>query len=95
MNRTALAAAAAAVVSIGAACTQTIDAGSSRPHGPLPVDERNPVVLTNDGFDDNWQGEYAVLLADSGTLKLDAIIVSTSPGHADIEDNITGWRALV
>jgi len=95
MNRTALAAAAAAVVSIGAACTQTIDAGSSRPHGPLPVDERNPVVLTNDGFDDNWQGEYAVLLANSGTLKLDAIIVSTSPGHADIEANITGWRALV
>ena len=95
MNRTALVAAAAAVVSIGAACTQTIDAGSNRPHGRLPVDERNPVVLTNDGIDDNWQGEYAVLLANSGTLKLDAIIVSTSPGWADIEANISGWRALV
>ena len=61
----------------------------------IPVDERNPVVLTNDGIDDNWQGEYAVLLAASGVLKLDAIIVSTSPGWADVEANIRGWRALV
>jgi hypothetical protein len=95
MNRTTLVATAAAVVLTAAACTQTIDAGSSRPHGRLPVDERNPVVLTNDGIDDNWQGEYAVLLANSGALKLDAIIVSTSPGWANIEANITGWRALV
>ncbi len=91
----ALVAATAAVMSAAAACTQTIDAGSNRPHGRLPVDERNPVVLTNDGIDDNWQGEYALLLASSGVLKLDAIIVSTSPGWADVEANIRGWRALV
>ena len=42
MNRTALVAAAAAVVLTGGACTQTIDAGSNRPSGRLPVDERIP-----------------------------------------------------
>jgi hypothetical protein len=87
--------AALASAAIGAACTQTLDAGSNHPHGILPVDERNPVVLTNDGIDDNWQGEYAVLLANSGALKLAGIVVSTSPGWADIDVNVTGWRGLV
>jgi hypothetical protein len=89
------AAAAIALAVIAAGCTQALDAGSNRPHGLLPVDERNPVVLTNDGITDNWQGEYAVLLADSGVLKLDAIVVSTSPEWPDIDANIAGWRALV
>jgi hypothetical protein len=88
-------AAAAALTLTAAACTQTLDAGSNRPHGRLPVDERSPVVLTNDGINDNWQGEYALLLANSGTLKLDAIIVSTSPEWPDMEQNISGWRTLV
>jgi hypothetical protein len=87
--------AALASAAIGFGCTQTLDAGSNHPHGILPVDERNPVVLTNDGIDDNWQGEYAVLLANSGGLKLAGIVVSTSPEWTDIDVNITGWRALV
>jgi len=87
--------AALASVAIGAACTQTLDAGSNHPHGILPVDERNPVVLTNDGIDDNWQGEYAVLLANAGVLKVAGIVVSTSPPWPDIDVNITGWRGLV
>src|SRR6476620_5763573 len=88
-------AAAIAFVLIGAGCTETLDAGSDHPHGLLPVDERNPVVMTNDGSDDNWQGEYAVLLASSGVLKLDAIIISTTPVWPDIQTNIDAWRGLV
>src|SRR5262245_21785890 len=87
--------AALASVAIGAACTQTLDAGANHPHGILPVDERNPVVLANDGSDDNWQGEYAVLLAGAGVLKVAGIVVSTSPPWPDIDANITGWRGLV
>jgi hypothetical protein len=78
-----------------ASCAATRDLGSRVPHGRLPVDERNPVILTNDGISDNWQGEYAVLLANGGGPKLAGIIVSSSPVWQDIDTNITGWRGLV
>jgi hypothetical protein len=87
--------AAIAIALLGSGCTEAFDVGANRPHGLLPVDERNPVVLTNDGADDNWQGEYAVLLASAGELKLDSIVISTSPEWPDIETNIRGWRGLV
>jgi hypothetical protein len=80
---------------IGAGCTEVLDAGSNHPHGILPVDERNPVLLTNDGSDDNWQGEYAMLLASTGGLKLGGIVIGTSPPWPDIQTNIDGWRQLV
>jgi hypothetical protein len=88
-------AAAAALALFVAGCTQTFDAGSSRPHGRLPVDERNPVVLLNDGVFDNWQGEYAVLLANGGGPKLAGIVVGTSPPWPNLETNVNGWRRLV
>jgi hypothetical protein len=78
-----------------AGCTETYDAGASRPHGPLPVDERNPVLLFNDSQYDNWEGEYAVLLASSGGLSLDGIVVNTSPNATNIDDNLAGWRNLI
>jgi hypothetical protein len=78
-----------------ASCSESRDLGSRVPHGRLPVDERNPVILTNDGISDNWQGEYAVLLANAGGPKLAGIIVSSSPIWQDIDTNITGWRGLV
>jgi hypothetical protein len=77
------------------ACDERLDAGSSRPRGLLPVDERNPVILTNDGAYDNWDGEYAVLLANGGGAMLAGIIVSASPSWTDIDANIAGWRGLV
>ncbi|HEX2657184.1 MAG TPA: hypothetical protein VHU40_02885, partial [Polyangia bacterium] len=77
------------------ACTQVRDLGSTVPHGKLPVDERNPILLANDGAFDNWQGEYAILLASSGGPKLVGIVVNTSGPWPDIETNIAGWRALV
>jgi hypothetical protein len=88
-------AAATAIALAGLGCTQTLDAGSNHPHGQLPVDERNPVVLLNDGCYDNWQGEYAVLFANGAGLKIDGIVIGTSPEWPDIEANITGWRQLV
>ena len=78
-----------------AGCSEQLDAGSTRPRGLLPVDERNPVILTNDGAFDNWVGEYAVLLANGGGSELAAIVVSASPAWPKLEDNIAGWRGLV
>jgi hypothetical protein len=88
-------AAAVALIVAALGCTETRDLGSSIPHGRLPVDERNPILLLNDGPDDNWQGEYAVLLAHSGGPKLAGIVVNTSPNWQDIDANIAGWRGLV
>jgi len=78
-----------------AACTQTYDAGSNRPHGLLPVDERNPLVFLNDGAFDNWGTEYAVLLGHDGGPKLAGIVVGTSGPWPDLETNVAGVRELV
>jgi hypothetical protein len=78
-----------------AGCTETYDAGSNSPHGLLPVDERNPIVLVNDSESDNWQGEYALLLANGGGLKLKGIVVGTNPNSPILEDNLAEWRKLV
>jgi hypothetical protein len=86
----------AMVLALGVAgCTETLDAGADHSHGILPVDERNPVLMMNDGIDDNWQGEYAVLLASAGVLKLEGIVIGTSPEWPDIQTNIDGWRNLM
>ena len=82
-----------AVTAVG--CMETRDLGSTVPHGLLPVDERNPIVLLNDNAFDNWQGEYAILFANGGGPKLAAIIVNTSAPWPDINANIAGWRAMV
>jgi hypothetical protein len=84
-----------ALAVVATSCTETRNVGSSAPHGPLPVDERNPIMLVNDGADDNWQGEYAVLLANSTGPKLAGIVVNTSPNWQDIDANVAGWRGLV
>jgi hypothetical protein len=80
---------------VAMSCAQTRDLGSSVPRGKLPVDGRNPILLANDGAFDNWQGEYAVLLANAGGPKLAGIIVSASGPWPNIDVNIAGWRQLV
>lgn len=80
---------------VAGGCTTTFDAGSSRPRGRLPVDERNPIVLVNDGAGDNWQGEYAVLLANAGGPPLAGIVVNASVPWPDLDGNVAGWRDLV
>ena len=79
-----------ALVAIG--CTQTFDAGYDRPNGLLPVDERNPIILLNDGAYDNWSGEYAVLLANGGGSPLAGIIVDETSDWPDIQTNFGGYR---
>ncbi len=86
---------AAGVALAAAACGGTLDAGSDRPHGLLPVDERNPVLLDNDNTTDNWMGEYAVLLANSGRNPIAGIIASASPYFTDANANAAGWVRLV
>jgi hypothetical protein len=86
---------AAILLALWAGCTRPYDAGSTRPHGLLPVDERNPIILLNDSNYDNWQGEYAVLLANAQGPKLAGMIVCTSPNATDITANVADWRALV
>ena len=76
-------------------CTETYDAGANSPHGPLPVDERNPMVLVNDSESENWQGEYAILLANGGGARLVAIIVGTNSNSPELKDNLAPWRGLV
>ncbi len=84
---------ATAVVAGG--CTETLDAGYNRPSGLLPVDERNPVILLNDGAYDNWSGEYAILLANGGGSPLAGIIVDENSDWPDIQTNVGGYRDLV
>ena len=79
-----------------AGCGGTLDAGRDVPHNPLlPVDERNPVILLNDGWSDNWSGEYAVLLANSGGPPLAGIIVNADKFWRTLSDNAAGWTNLV
>ncbi len=78
------------------ACSGRLDAGGDSPRGLLPVDNRNPIVLCNDGPNDNWAGEYAALFASTGTLALAGIVIGTGPNDStNLDDNISGWRKMV
>jgi len=61
----------------------------------LPVDERNAVIVANDSATDNWTGEYAMLLANSGGPPLAGIIVSPSPYWPDLAANVAVWNDMV
>ena len=78
-----------------AGCGGNLDAGRDVPHGLLPVDERNPVILQNDGWSDNWSGEYAALLANAGGPPLVGIIASPSKYWPDATSTASGWMRLV
>ena len=72
-----------------------LDGGYDTPHGALPIDERNPVLLTNDGGHDNWDGEVAVALSGSGRATLLGFIVNESGYWPDINANLLEWNGLV
>src|SRR5262245_54567702 len=74
------------------ACGETLDAGTDQ---ELPVNAQNPVILSNDGVYDNWQGEYAMLLTRGGGSALAGIVVSTGGLWNDIDANFSGWQELV
>jgi hypothetical protein len=61
----------------------------------LPVDERNPVIVANDSATDNWTGEYAMLLANSGGPPLAGIIVNPSAYWPDLAANVNAWNDMI
>jgi hypothetical protein len=79
----------------GACGGGTLDAGRDRPHGLLPVDERNPVILYNDSNLDNWFGELAVLLANRGGPPLAGIIVTDSKYWNNLDMNAATWTDML
>jgi hypothetical protein len=72
-----------------------LDGGYDVPHGALPIDERNPVILTNDGGHDNWHGEMAVAFSAVGRTTLLGIIVNESNYWPDLNANLGDWNGLV
>jgi hypothetical protein len=78
------------------ACTAgTLDTGYDLPQGALPIDERNPLIVENDGGHDNWQGEYAIAFSAVGSLTLAGFIVNPSAQWPDIVANLKDWNGLV
>jgi hypothetical protein len=69
----------------------TLDAGHDVPHGPLPVDERNPMIVVNDSATDSWIGEYTFLLR----ARVAGLIVVASNYWPDLNANVAGWTKLV
>ena len=85
-----------AVLALGLfGCSGQLDAGFDSPHGALPVDERSAMVIVNDGPRDNWQAEYASVLASSGRVKWVGMVVNSSPIYPTLVENVTGFRSLV
>ena len=52
------------------------------------------MIIANDSVKDNWTGEYAMLLANSGGPPLAGIIVNPSPYWPDVAANVAGWDRL-
>ncbi len=77
------------------ACRGELDAGFDEPHGLLPVDERSPIIVVNDGALDNWQVEYAALLASARRAELVAVIVNKNAEYPSIETNVGNFRELI
>lgn len=69
--------------------------GEDAQRDKLPVTARSPIVLCNDGHVDNWQGEYALLLANTGGPPLAGIIINDSWPWPDLAENMAGWEELV
>jgi len=86
---------ATSLLSIAACSGGALDAGRDQLHGALPVDERNAVIVENDGGHDNWQGEFAIAFSAVGRLTLAGFIVNTSALWPDITANLNDWNGLV
>lgn len=77
------------------ACDGTLDAGHNVQRGQLPVGVRNPIVLVNDSWVDNWAGEDAVLLASNGGPTLVGLVVVASNYWPDLAANLSDGAAFV
>ncbi len=61
----------------------------------LPLREDSPIVICNDGHVDNWQGEYAILLANTDGPPLAGIIINDSWPWPELGENMAGWEQMV
>lgn len=85
-----------AVLAAGACGRGTLDAGNDVPHGPIPqVDERNPIIVSQDDWQADWLGELAILFASTGRSPIKGIIVNATPFWKDLEANVRGWRDML
>ncbi|HEY3494004.1 MAG TPA: hypothetical protein VGK73_04930 [Polyangiaceae bacterium] len=73
---------------------QTLDAGSDVSNGLLPIDQRNPIILSNDGTG-NWYGLYAILFSNAGGPDLAGITINASSYATDLSLNVAAWQELV
>jgi hypothetical protein len=80
---------------VAAACDATLDAGRNEQQGLLPVDARNPMVLINDAWTDNWAGEDALLFANNDGPTLVGLIVDASKYWPDLTANLNDCTAFV
>jgi hypothetical protein len=53
------------------------------------------VILANDSGTDNWFGEYAMLLANSGGPKLAGIIVNPSSYAPNLATSVAAWDQMI
>jgi len=81
-------------VGFAAGCEQALDVGHNT-NGKLPADARNPAILINDSFSDNWSPEFAALFANNGGPQLTGIIVNASLYWPDLNANVAGWNDFV
>src|SRR6266540_6360222 len=79
---------------LAAGCEQALDIGHNT-HGKLPVDARNPAILINDSFNDNWSPEFAALFANNGGPRLTGIVVNNSLYWPELTVNLAGWNDFV
>lgn len=82
-----------ALLSLACACGGPLDAGGNL-RDQLPFGRDNSVIVINDSVTDNWQGEYALLLANGGGSPVVGIVVSTGGMWVDLQANVAGWRDL-
>lgn len=76
-------------------CGATLDAGSDMedPSNELPVNAENRLILNNDGPIDNWQGEFAFLLAAQG-VDLAGLVINDSGAWPNLDSNLGGWEMM-
>jgi len=80
---------------LGGGCGGTLDAGHDGQRGMLPVDARNPIIISQDDWSGDWLGELAVLFASTGKLTVAGVVVNATRYWPDLAANTMGWTNLM
>jgi hypothetical protein len=79
---------------LATSCGGPLDVGRNVKDGPLTgmeADDRNPVILLNDSWADNWSGELIALYANTGGPSFAGIVINGTKYWPDIDANMAGW----